>query len=79
MPKYKCIGCGKIHDDNNYSKEDGDILINERNNKIEEILLRYFNPDTYSLADSDFYLISHIEYSKLKDELNDAEVSGDEQ
>ncbi len=29
MPKYNCIGCGQVHDDNDYSKEDGDILIDD--------------------------------------------------
>ncbi len=29
MPRYKCVGCGQIHDDDDYSKEDGDILIEE--------------------------------------------------
>jgi len=29
MSKYKCIGCSQIHNDNDYSKEDGDILIEE--------------------------------------------------
>ena len=29
MVKYKCIGCGEIHDDDDYCKEDGDILIRE--------------------------------------------------
>ena len=41
MPKYKCIGCGEIHNDNDYSKEDGDILIGKReeelNSKREEV------------------------------------------
>jgi hypothetical protein len=27
MPKYKCVGCGNIHNDNDYSKKDGDILV----------------------------------------------------
>lgn len=26
MPKYKCVGCGQIHDDNDYSEKDGDKL-----------------------------------------------------
>lgn len=29
MPKYKCIGCGQVHNDNDYSKEDGDIIITD--------------------------------------------------
>ncbi len=27
MPRYKCIGCGQVHDDNDYSASDGDILL----------------------------------------------------
>jgi hypothetical protein len=27
MPKYKCCGCGEIHNDNDYSSENGDVLI----------------------------------------------------
>ena len=30
MPRYKCIGCGEIHNDNDYSKEDGDILLENK-------------------------------------------------
>ena len=29
MPKYKCVGCNQIHNDNDYSEEDGDILIDK--------------------------------------------------
>ncbi len=38
MVKYKCIGCGEIHNDDDYSKDDGDILIEEFNlsKKIQE-------------------------------------------
>lgn len=48
-------------------------------NKNKDILLKYFNPDSYKrYLDGDFYLISHNEYIMLKKDL-DAVVSGDEQ
>jgi len=38
MPKYKCIGCGEIHNDNDYSKEDGDILIGKREEELKKMI-----------------------------------------
>ena len=38
MPKYKCIGCGEIHNDNDYSKEDGDILIGKREAELKKMI-----------------------------------------
>lgn len=42
MPKYRCVGCGKIHFDNDYSKEDGDILLNDDKTEIRRRFLYWF-------------------------------------
>jgi hypothetical protein len=42
MNKYKCSGCGKVHNDNDYSKEDGDVLIKEFNLSERELEELYY-------------------------------------
>ena len=42
MPRYICVGCVEIHDDNDYCKSDGDIILNEQTIKC---LNQFFNKE----------------------------------
>lgn len=38
MPKYNCVGCGMIHSDSDYSKEDGDILVTKEQEEMIKLI-----------------------------------------
>ena len=68
MPRYICVGCGGIHNDTDYCKSDGDILLDENTVKclIQFIDKEYeANLKKYSDARRSFELQQTI-VNKLK-------------
>ncbi len=57
MPKYKCIGCGEIHNDNDYSEKDGDIIITQECHKKR-------------ITDDDGIVYEEVSYQKYLDNSN---------
>lgn len=51
MPRYKCVGCGEIHNDNDYSKEDGDILVSKEFSKEDAFKRNWEAQEVSELSD----------------------------
>jgi hypothetical protein len=83
MPKYKCIGCGQIHNDNDYSKEDGDILIEgechkKRITDEQGIVYEEVSYQKYLTSKNKHRIVKSLE-SQYFVEISDALQKGDEQ
>ena len=48
--RYVCVGCKKIHYDSDYSKEDGDFKISEREMKDEIVKVKWIDAQRLELG-----------------------------